>query len=221
MRIFISLVLFLSLCAFAGVKPEFQAFAANFLDLKDAGDDGYHSFTLRVDIAPWAFVYTGKVLAPNGDPDVLMDALADDELYEVIAYVPAPVQGSDGKEYQAGVFDVMLYYSDGDEELQATIRDAKVQLLAPIASDSWAQNAFKDAQTSKGMGVWKDASYSSAITETSADPMDKTKVYASKRAAKKAALSAPAASTAKTDRRSSASWRTAASAPAATAAPKA
>jgi hypothetical protein len=222
MRIFISLVLFLSLCAFAGVKPEFQAFAANFLDLKDAGDDGYHSFTLRVDVAPWAFVYTGKVLAPNGDPDVLMDALAGDELYEVIAYVPAPVQGSDGKEYQAGVFDVMLYYSDGDEELQATIRDAKVQLLAPIASDSWAQNAFKDAQTSKGMGVWKDASYSSAITDASADPMDKTKVYASKRAAKKAALSAPAvttpapaASTAKTDRRSSA--RTAsASAPAAT-----
>lgn len=192
MRIFISLVLFLSLCAFAGVKPEFQAFAANFLDLKDAGDDGYHSFTLRVDVAPWAFVYTGKVLAPNGDPDVLMDALAGDELYEIIAYVPAPVQGSDGKEYQAGVFDVMLYYSDGDEELQATIRDAKVQLLAPIASDSWAQNAFKDAQTSKGMGVWKDASYSSAITEASADPMDKTKVYASKRAAKKAALSAAA-----------------------------
>jgi hypothetical protein len=228
MRIFISLVLFLSLCAFAGVKPEFQAFAANFLDLKDAGDDGYHSFTLRVDIAPWAFVYTGKVLAPNGDPDVLMDALAGDELYEVIAYVPAPVEGSDGKEYQAGVFDVMLYYSDGDEELQATIRDAKVQLLAPIASDSWAQNAFKDAQTSKGMGVWKDASYSSAITDASADPMDKTKVYASKRAAKKAALSAPAAttpapaaSTAKTDRRSSTSWRTAASAPASTAAPKA
>lgn len=229
MRIFISLVLFLSLCAFAGVKPEFQAFAANFLDLKDAGDDGYHSFTLRVDVAPWAFVYTGKVLAPNGDPDVLMDALAGDELYEVIAYVPAPVEGSDGKEYQAGVFDVMLYYSDGDEELQATIRDAKVQLLAPIASDSWAQNAFNDAQTSKGMGVWKDASYSSAITEASADPMDKTKVYASKRAAKKAALSAapaattpaPAASTTKTDRRSSTSWRTAASAPASTAAPKA
>lgn len=231
MRTFISLVLFLSLCAFAGVKPEFQAFAANFLDLKDAGDDGYHTFTLRVDIAPWAFVYTGKVLAPNGDPDVLMDALADDDLYEVIAYVPAPVQGSDGKEYQSGVFDVMLYYSDGDEELQATIRDAKVQLLAPIASDSWAQNAFKDAQTSKTMGVWKDASYSSAITEASADPMDKTKVYASKRAAKKAALAAPAAttsapaatapapaaSTANTSKRSSAaSRRTAAAAPAAT-----
>ena len=229
MRTFISLVLFLSLCAFAGVKPEFQAFAANFLDLKDAGDDGYHTFTLRVDIAPWAFVYTGKVLAPNGDPDVLMDALADDDLYEVIAYVPAPVQGSDGKEYQSGVFDVMLYYSDGDEELQATIRDAKVQLLAPIASDSWAQNAFKDAQTSKTMGVWKDASYSSAITEASADPMDKTKVYASKRAAKKAALAAPAAttsapaatapaaSTANTSKRSSAaSRRAAAAAPAAT-----
>ena len=94
------------------------------------------------------------------------------------------MQGSDGKEYQSGVFDVMLYYSDGDEELQATIRDAKVQLLAPIASDSWAQNA-QDAQTSKTMGVWKDASHSSAITEASADPMDKTKVYASKRAAKK------------------------------------
>lgn len=194
MRTFISLVLFFSICSFAEVKPEFQAFAANFLDLKDAGDDGYHSFSLRVDVAPWAFVYTGKIVAPNGDPDVLMDALAGDELYVVIAYVPSPVQGSDGNEYQPGVFDMMLYYSDGSEELPATIRDAKVQLLAPIASDKWAQSAFKDAQTLKSSNVWKNAENSSAITQASADPMDKTKVYASKRAAKKAAVATPAAS---------------------------
>lgn len=153
------------------IKPEFQAFSGALLKLKKV-DKGFHKFQLKVDVAPWAFVATGEVQAPGGDGDVLITALFDSELYAVLAYVPSATSGSDGEEYQAGLFDMMLYF----EEEPTRIRNLKFKLLPP-ADDEWAQGILKDALESGSLlgNVW-GGKYEKAITRAGADPMDKKKL---------------------------------------------
>ena len=185
MKKILSFVMFLSLFAFAEITPEFQAFAPNFMKL-DKVVKGYHDFTLKVDVAPWSFVYKGQVKAPNGDPYLLYDGIDAGDVFIVIAYVPAPVQGPEGDEYQAGIFDIMIYYTDGSEELAATIKNASVELLPPLSADQWAKESM-DAAKSAGevIGtIWTDSKYAKAITVASADPLDKDKLLAAKKAKK-------------------------------------
>ncbi len=185
MKKVLSLIWLCSLFAFGAVTPEFQAFAPNFIKLGKAVN-GYHDFTLKVDVAPWSFVYKGQVKAPNGDPYLLFDGMDAGDVFIVIAYVPAPVQGSDGEEYQTGIFDVMIYYTDGSDELAATIRNASVELLPPLSGDTWAQQSMASAQdVCGGPGlVWKDSKYTKAVTVASADPLDKEKLLLAKKAKK-------------------------------------
>lgn len=175
-------VLFGAVLAFAGLKPEFQAFAPDLLQLSEA-KGGYHHFFFRVTFAPWAFVCEGDVKAPQGDPDLLFDGIDNDEVYVEIAYVPSPIGGSDGEEYQAGVFDMMIFYSDGDDEFPSVIKNLKVSLLPPIASDSWAQSSLSDAQNAFGQlgSVWKVPEYQQAITSASATPLSKAQLQAAKK----------------------------------------
>lgn len=169
-------VLFLAfavVCSAQSVKPEFQAFSGALLKLKKA-DKGYHKFQLKVDVAPWAFQAEGEVQAPGGDPDLLITALFDGELYAVLAYVPSTAAGTDGQEYQVGFFDMMLYY----EEEMTKVRNLRFKLLPP-ANDDWAMGILKDALESGSLigNVW-GGKYERAITKASADPMDKQKLIA-------------------------------------------
>ena len=127
------LVLGCAILSFAQVKPSFQAFDADYLSLSEASK-GYHHFSIRVDYAPWAFVAEGDVKAPQGDPDMLFYSMDDDQLYIVVAYSEAPIGASDGLEYQAGIYDVMMYYSDGVDEFPTKIQNLKLSLLPPIVS---------------------------------------------------------------------------------------
>ncbi|MCF0216289.1 MAG: hypothetical protein HUK21_07430 [Fibrobacteraceae bacterium] len=153
------------------IKPEFQAFAGALVKLKKM-EQGFHKFMLKVDAAPWAFQATGEVAAPAGDADVLINALFDGELYAVLAYVPNVAQGSDGKEYNVGLFDIMLYYEDEPTK----IRNLKFKLLPP-ANDEWAQGIFKDAQESGSLlgQIWK-GKYDRDIVKASANPIDKAQL---------------------------------------------
>ena len=157
----------------SSIKPEFQAFSGALIKLKKA-EKGYHKFRLTVDVAPWAFQADGEVQAPGGDSDVLITALFDGELYAVLAYVPSTAAGSDGKEYQVGFFDMMLYY----EEEPTQIRNLRFKLLPP-ANDEWAMGILKDALESGSLlgNVW-GGKYERAITKASADLMDKSKLHA-------------------------------------------
>ena len=184
MKKILSFIMFLSLFAFAEITPEFQAFAPNFMKL-DKAVKGYHDFTLKVDVAPWSFTYKGQVKAPNGDPYLLYDGIDAGDVFIVIAYVPAPVQGPEGDEYQAGIFDIMIYYTDGTEELAATIKNASVELLPPLSADQWAKESMAAAKNAGGAGtVWTNSKYAKAITVASADPLDKDKLLAAKKAKK-------------------------------------
>jgi len=151
-----------------GVKPEFQAFAGSLLKLKPA-EGGWQKFSLKVEVAPWAFQAIGDVHVVAGDPELLNSALYDGNVYAVVAYVPSAAAGTDGKEYQVGVFDMMLFLEDEPTQ----VRNVKFRLLPP-ANDEWAMGIFKDAiATGTALGsVWGGA-YEDEITKASAVPMDK------------------------------------------------
>ena len=154
-------------------KPEFQAFASSLLKLKPA-EGGWQKFSLKVEIAPWAFQAIGEVHIVAGDAELLNSALYDGTLYSVVAYIPAPAAGTDGKEYQVGVFDMMLFLEDEPTQ----VRNVKFRLLPP-ANDEWAMGIFKDAIASgTALGsVWGGA-YEDEITKASAVPMDKRQLQA-------------------------------------------
>lgn len=156
----------------SSLKPGFQAFSGALVKLKKA-DQGFHKFMLKVDVAPWAFMAEGEVMAPGGDSDVLITALFDGALYAVLAYIPDKVTGgSDGEEYNVGFFDMMLYYEDEPTR----IRNLKFTLLPP-ANDSWAKGILKDALESGSLlgQIWK-GKYEREITRASATPIDKSRL---------------------------------------------
>ena len=157
----------------SSLKPEFQAFSGALLKLKKV-EKGYHKFRLKVDVNPWAFQADGEVQAPGGDGDALITGLFDGDVYAVLAYVPSTAAGSDGKEYQVGLFDMMLYFDDEPTK----IRNLRFKLLPP-ANDEWAMGILKDALESGSLlgNVW-GGKYDKAITKASADPMDKAKLRA-------------------------------------------
>ena len=164
---------FVVVCSAQTLKPEFQAFSGALLKLKKA-EKGYHKFRLVVDVAPWAFQADGEVQSPGGDSDALITGLFEGDVYVVLAYVPSTAPGSDGLEYQVGLFDMMLFF---DEE-PTRIRNLHFKLLPP-ANDDWAMGIFKDAQESGSLlgNVW-GGKYDRAITKASADPLDKAKLRA-------------------------------------------
>ena len=145
---------------------------SRLIKLKKA-EHGFHKFRLKVDVAPWAFIAEGEVLAPGGDSDVLITALFDRALYAVLAYIPDKIAaGSDGDEYNVGFFDMMLYY---DEE-PTSIRNLSFKLLPP-ANDSWAQSILDDAlQSGSLLGKIWNGKYEREITKASAVPIDKAKL---------------------------------------------
>jgi len=158
------------------LKPKFQAFTGALVKLKPA-QNGYHKFSLKVEAAPWAFQAIGEVRAPNGDPDLLINGLFDGDVYAVLAYIDQPTSGSDGQEYNVGLFDMMLYF----DEDATSIRNLKFKLLPP-ANDDWAQGILSDALSSSTLigNVW-GGKYDGAITKASANPMDKQKLKSMKK----------------------------------------
>ncbi len=181
----------------SSIKPEFQAFSGALLKLKKA-KKGYHKFMLEIVAAPWAFKAEGEVAAPGGDPDMLINALFDGDLYAVLAYVPSVTSGADGQEYQVGLFDMMLFFEDEPTK----IRNLKFTLLPP-ANDDWAMSAFNDAQSSGSLlgKIWKGR-YEREITRASANPLTKQSVRSMQKAAEEAAAAAEAEREAKMAKKS-------------------
>ena len=184
-KILMMLVLALAVLGYAqegSIKPKFQAFSGALLKLKDA-EKGYHKFSLKVDVAPWSFQAIGEVRAPNGDTEILREALFEGDLYAVLAYIDKSPVEVNGDEYQVGLFDMMLYY---DEE-PTTIRNLKFRLLPPV-DDDWSKSGLEEALSSGSLlgKIWT-GKYDREITKASADPMDKGKLNAMKKRKKKKA----------------------------------
>lgn len=169
MKKIIALLCVCALLSFAQKNTEFQAFAGEFLKIGDM-KGGYHSFSMPVKGEGWAFQAEGQVQAPAGDPYVLLDGVIDGLVYAVIAYVPAVAAGTDAKDYQVGMFDMMIYLEDE----AVKVRDVKFKLLPP-ANDEWALDMARDAaeigNASKAT-LW-NGSHDVEITRTAAVPLTK------------------------------------------------
>ena len=185
-KIMMMLVLALVMAGYAqegSIKPKFQAFSGALLKLKDSDKPGTLKFSLKVDVAPWAFQAIGEVRSPTGDAESIREALFEGDLYAVLAYIDNSPVEVNGEEYQVGLFDIMLYYDDEP----TTIRNLKFKLLPPV-DDDWSKSGLNDALSSGSLlgNIW-GGKYEKAITKASADPMDKGKLKAMKR--KKSAAS--------------------------------
>lgn len=169
MKKIIALLCACALSSFAQKNTEFQAFAGEFLKIGDM-KGGYHSFSMPVKGEGWAFQAEGQVQAPAGDPYVLLDGVIDGLVYAVVAYVPAVAAGTDAKDYQVGMFDMMIYLEDE----AVKVRDVKFKLLPP-ANDEWALDMARDAaeigNASKAT-LW-NGSHDVEITRTAAVPLTK------------------------------------------------
>lgn len=169
MKKIIALLCACALSSFAQKNTEFQAFAGEFLKIGDM-KGGYHSFSMPVKGEGWAFQAEGQVQAPAGDPYVLLDGVIDGLVYAVVAYVPAVAAGTDAKDYQVGMFDMMIYLEDETVK----VRDVKFKLLPP-ANDEWALDMARDAaeigNASKAT-LW-NGSHDVEITRTAAVPLTK------------------------------------------------
>jgi hypothetical protein len=179
-KIIMMLVLALVMAGYAqegSIKPKFQAFSGALLKLKDTDKPGTLKFSLKVDVAPWAFQAIGEVRSPTGDAESIREALFDGDLYAVLAYIDNSPVEVNGEEYQVGLFDIMLYYDDEP----TTIRNLKFKLLPPV-DDDWSKSGLNDALSSGSLlgNIW-GGKYEKAITKASADPMDKGKLKALKR----------------------------------------
>lgn len=186
-KILMMLVLALAMVGYAqegNLKPKFQAFAGGLLKLKPA-EKGFHKFSLKVEAAPWAFQAIGEVRAPNGDSELLINGLFDGDVYAVLAYIDQPATGTDGKEYNVGLFEIMLYFEDE----AMSVRNLKFKLLPP-ANDDWAQGILSDALSSRSLlgNVW-GGKFDSDITRASANPIDKQKLKSLKQNSAEEAMS--------------------------------
>lgn len=157
--------------AFAGDKPVFQAFAGS-KDMLKIGNakGGMHPFMLQVKGQEWAFQAQGMVAAPNGDSNLLLDSYLDGNVYVVVAYIPTLAGGSDGKDYQVGMFDAKLYLEDDALDTRAV----KFKLLPP-ANDDWAAGMAAEAVSTGAplkSSLW-DGSRDVEITRTAATPLTK------------------------------------------------
>lgn len=163
-------------------KVAFQAFDGSFIKLKPA-EKGFHKFSIKVEVAPWAFQAIGEVRVVAGDPELLVSALYEGSIYAVISYVPgSTANGTDNKEYNVGMFDAMLYYDD-----EATsVRNVKFKLLPP-ANDEWAAGIFKDAiAAGTALGSVWGGNYEQQVTAASANPLNKDRILEDQKAKQRA-----------------------------------
>lgn len=150
--------------------PQFQAFSGELVKISEQIKGGYHRFALQVKGEGWAFEAQGEVKAPAGDPYVLIDGILDGEVYVMVAYIPALAAGTNGKDYQVGMIDAMVYLEDEPVET----RKVKFKLVSP-ANDDWATGMARDAAEigAPFLPTLWNGSHDVEIVRAAAVPLDK------------------------------------------------
>lgn len=186
------LVIFL--CIFAALvfaqKPEFQAFAGEKEMLKIGNaKGGACPFIFQAKGNGWSFQAQGQVVPPSGDASVLLDSYLDGNVYLVVAYIPSKAAGTNGKDYEVGMFDARIYMED--EGLET--RNVKFKLLPP-ADDEWANGMATEAASTGAAfkeGLW-DGSNDVEITRTAATPLTNEDLNPKPKPVKRVVAPAPA-----------------------------
>ncbi|MCL2260012.1 MAG: hypothetical protein FWC15_01500 [Fibromonadales bacterium] len=154
-------------------EPSFAGFTGSFIKFGPvSGND--RSFTMSVEYAPWFFEIKGTANANYLTPDLGDDVIA------VLAYYNALGKTADGADYQAGLFDLMIYLDDEPVK----ISNLSFALTGQAAAGSSVLAQAKTWNFSQGQ-VFRMAKYESPILTAQATYLDKSHIERENAAAKK------------------------------------
>jgi len=157
-------------------EPSFAGFTGSFLEFgKVSGEN--RPFTMSIDYKPWFFEISGLANAGHntGDLDILLE-----DIVTVLAYYDAVGNAPDGTNYQAALFDFMIYLDD--EAIK--VSNLKIDLKGKAEAGSSVLNQAKTWNFEQGK-VFKTPKYSNSIIKAQASAMDKSDIAREKAAAKK------------------------------------
>jgi len=153
--------------------PSFTGFTGSFVGFgRISGND--RSFTMKVEYKPWFFEVSGTANANYNTPDLGEDVIV------VIAYYNAPGKTADGINYQAGLFDLMMYLDDEPVK----ISNLNFTMTAKAAAGSAVLAQAKTWNFEQGK-VFKMPKYDASIIKAQAAALDKSDIAREEAAAKK------------------------------------
>jgi hypothetical protein len=156
-------------------EPSFAGFTGSFVKF-GAVSGGNRSFTLNVEYKPWFFEISGAANAGINTED--LDILLED-IVAVVAYYDAKGKAED-TDYQAGIFDAMLYLEDNP----INVSNLKITLKGKAASGASVLNQAQKWNFEKGE-VFKNQKYSNAVFRAQAATLDKSDIEREQKAEKK------------------------------------
>jgi len=156
-------------------EPSFAGFTGSFVKYgKVSGSN--RSFNMSVEYRPWFFEVSGIANADYNTQDL------DEDVIVVLAYYDARGKTADGVNYQAGLFDLMIYFDD--EPIK--ISNLNFKLIGEAAAGSEIIAQAKTWNFEQGR-VFKTKKYDNAIIKAQAAALDKSDIAKEQAAAKKRA----------------------------------
>ncbi len=154
-------------------EPSFIGFTGSFVNFgKITGNN--RDFSMKVEYRPWFFEVSGKANASHNTPDLGEDVIV------VIAYYPAPGKTADGVNYQAGLFDLMIYLDD--EPIK--ISDLNFTMIGKATEGSTVLEQAKTWNFQPGR-VFKTSKYEAPIIKAQAAAFDKADIAREEAVARK------------------------------------
>jgi hypothetical protein len=157
-------------------EPAFAGFTGSFMQFGNVSGNN-RPFTMAVEYKQWIFEVKGTANAGHNTPD--LDALLED-IVAVVAYYDAVGKAADGTDYQAGLFDLMIYLEDSPIK----VSDLNFTLKGKAAQGSSIITQAKKWNFEPGQ-VFKTQKYSSAIFKAQAATLDKSDIEREEKAEKK------------------------------------
>jgi len=157
-------------------EPSFAGFTGSFFKFGDVSG-GNRPFTMSIEYKPWFFEVSGLANAGHNTED--LDILLED-IIGVLAYYDAQGKAPDGTDYQAGLFDFMVYLDDK----AIKVSNLKIDLKGKAAPGSAVLGQAKTWSFEPG-SVFKATKYSNDIVKAQARAMDRSDIEKEEAAAKK------------------------------------
>jgi len=153
--------------------PSFIGFTGSFVKFgRVTGEE--RPFTFAVEYSPWFFEVKGTANAGYNTPDL------DDDAIVVLAYYNAQGKAADGTNYQAGLFDLMIYF-DGEP---IKISNLSFTLTGKAAAGAAVLAQAKTWNLEQGR-VFRTKRYDDPIFRSRATALDKIDIERELAAAKK------------------------------------
>jgi len=157
-------------------EPAFAGFTGGFIKFGSMSGNG-RQFTMSVEYKPWFFEVSGTANAGHNTAD--LEILLED-IVAVVAYYDAKGKAADGTDYQAAIFDLMIYFEDAP----IAVSNLKFTLIGKAAQSSAVIAQARTWNFEQGQ-VFKSQKYSKTILRSQAAALDKSDIERELQAEKK------------------------------------